>query len=154
MVVHDWERKEYKTLLNFFSVVKYKFWIYNVVCMLKKIIIWTPYHLVLREDPVSSWLPWSSSRATVVLQLQSWKILHFMFQPLRIVFQISCCALRVERVVYCNIRSKTYWLLLVLHIVVHENIKVKRKSSFRYRNTPPLLLPSVKMIKLQEYENT
>ena len=24
MVVHDWERKEYKTLLNFFSVVKYK----------------------------------------------------------------------------------------------------------------------------------
>ena len=24
MVVHDWERKEYKNLLNFFSVVKYK----------------------------------------------------------------------------------------------------------------------------------
>jgi len=45
MVVHDWERKEYKNLLNFFSVVK--------------------------EDPVSSWQPWGSSRATVVLKLQS-----------------------------------------------------------------------------------
>ena len=31
MVVHDWERKEYKILLNFFSVVKYKLCIYNVL---------------------------------------------------------------------------------------------------------------------------
>ena len=33
MVVHDWERREYKILLKFFSVVKYKLWIYNIICM-------------------------------------------------------------------------------------------------------------------------
>ena len=133
MVVHDWERKEYKALLNFLSVVKYEFWIYNVVCMFKKVMKnWTLYHLVWREDPVSSWLPWGSSRATVVLKLQSWKISHFKFQPLRIGFQISCCALRVDGVVYCNIRSKTNLLLFVLYIVVHKKIQVKRKSCVKY----------------------
>ena len=186
MLVHDWERKEYKILLNFFSVVKYKLciynvlWfadliqnhqVYNVLCIYKTShIVWPLKSPCLKGGPCISMATLGLLQSHCCAQAQVMKNLAFQVSTFK-----NCCTLRVERVVHCNIRSKTNLLLFVLYnyIVVHENIQVKKKvvskcqilhlqrmspfSIFRnqdHKNTAPLLLPSVKMIKLQEYENT
>ena len=139
MLVHDWERKEYKILLNFFSVVKYKLciynvlWfadliqnhqVYNVLCIYKTShIVWTLKSPCLKGGPCISMATLGLLQSHCCAQARVMKNLAFQVSTFK-----NCCTLRVERVVHCNIRSKTNLLLFVFYILLFMKIyKWKRK---------------------------